>query len=24
MDYPGASDAATAKAIADYLMSLKG
>jgi cytochrome c len=24
MDYPGASDAAAAKAIADYLMSLKG
>lgn len=24
MDYPGASDAASAKAIADYLMSLKG
>jgi cytochrome c len=24
MDYPGASDAATAKAIADYLMTLKG
>jgi cytochrome c len=24
MDYPGANDAAAAKAIADYLMSLKG
>lgn len=24
MDYPGASDAASAKAIADYLMTLKG
>ena len=24
MDYPGASDAAAAKAIADYLMTLKG
>jgi cytochrome c len=24
MDYPGASDEASAKAIADYLMSLKG